>query len=216
METRLDSLIRSWSGIETGVPAGGLLDEIARETTALALRCARGFRLSANEHKDIAQHVSDRFVRRLRETRKAPDRAEALVWRMTENRARDHFRALQRHRDAMDRFAEELAAQSPDPDPELLWLKRERQEWAERVVREALATAPENYRQAIERHCLNGEPVESLVDDQFRELSTDRALDPDEHAVLRRRARNRVDQHLKRGRDWLRKRLSERLSEEEL
>lgn len=215
VKARLDSLVHSWPEAGAGDPEDGLLDAIAREATALALRCTRGFRLSADLQKDIAQHVSDRFVRLVRETRKPPDRPEALVWRMTENRVRDHFRKVQRDRDALDRFAQEPASQTPDPDPELLWLQRERQERAERLVREVLATAPENYRQAIERHWLNGEPIESLVDDHFRELSANRVLDADEHVVLRRKARNRVDQHLKRGRDWLRKRLSERLREEE-
>lgn len=169
-----------------------------------------------DEQNDLAQHVSDRFVRRLKERRLAPDRAEALVWRMAENRARDYFRAAQRGRDAMDRFADELATQGSDPDPETLWLKRERKVWAERIVREVLASAPDNYRRAIERHWLNEESVEEMAEEYFRELVGEREVDAAEQAALRKRARNRVDQHLKRGRDWLRTRLSERLNEDEV
>lgn len=213
--TRLDELVRTWKCPGGSAPPAELRNQIAGAAREIALRSARSFRLSTAEQEDIAQQISDRFVQRLLDGPQPVERAEALVWRMAENRARDVFRATTRRRNAFDRFATETASLPPAPDPETLWLDRERAQRAAHIVREALTQAPENYRVAIQRHWLEGEPVESLAEEYYRELRASAGQAPADDAVLRKKARNRVDQHLKRGRDWLRKRLAEHLQQKD-
>lgn len=214
---QLKELVEAWRAARGEARGTSLLGEVASATTRIARDSAKRYRLPDGDVDDVAQEVSARFVADLRDAGLIPERPEALVWRMSENRAKDLWRAARRGRNAIDRFTAEATIQPAVQDPEGLWLDRERQIWSQRTVRELLKQAPENYQTVLRRHYLEGVSIETMAEEEFQSQLRLGAGEPSEVDALslRRKARNRIDQHLKRGRDWLRKRLDERLEQPE-
>jgi len=102
------------------------------------------------------------------------------------------------------------------PSPEALFLDHEKQAELRRLVRDALGRAPENYRRVIERHYLDGVPIDEIAAEYYEGISSD--VDGSDSAAVesaQKRARNRVDQHLTRAKQWLRQQLADALTREE-
>jgi hypothetical protein len=91
-------------------------------------------------------------------------------------------------------------------------LERERLEVMRARVRRLVADAPPNYRSVLERRLFEGELIEEIAEDEFRqrvvrgEVST---KDPAALTAARRAARNLIDQRLTRARRWLETRLAD-------
>ena len=196
-----------------------LASDIVQASSPIATRAARALNLDTHDAEEVAEFASTKLVQMLERGERPRGSAEALVWRMAENRSRDLHRARRRRADGKERLAQELeAASATSSDPETLWLSRERQAWAQTVVREALEEAPKTYRVAIRRHYLEGIPIEALADEHYAEMLAAGDVDEQDPTSVRsaeKKARNRADQHLKRGRDWLRRRLAKCLDEDE-
>jgi DNA-directed RNA polymerase specialized sigma24 family protein len=160
---------------------------------------------------DIAQEVSDRFVRRLRAGSSVPEAPDGYVWRMAENRGRDWHRARAREAKGQSRLEREELEPAQEW-PETIWLEREsRAELVERV-RSLVERAPENYRRVLTRHYLDDEPIETVVTEYLEEeqgANPDARLDAEALEAARRRVRQRVDAHLSRARRWLRSQLAQ-------
>ncbi|NOY92982.1 MAG: sigma-70 family RNA polymerase sigma factor [Deltaproteobacteria bacterium] len=202
-----------------GVNVRSLATEIVAAASPIAVRAARALNLRQHDVEDVAQHASAKLVEMLERGERPRGNVEALVWRMAENRSRDIHRARKRRTDGKQRLTQELrTANQSSPNPEAIWLTRERQAWAQTIVRDALEEAPKLYRIAIRRHYLEGVPVEELANGYYATLVAAGEVneaDPASAQAAARKARNRADQHLKRGRDWLRRRLAEHLDKDE-
>ncbi|MCB9609774.1 MAG: sigma-70 family RNA polymerase sigma factor [Polyangiaceae bacterium] len=211
----LDALVERYFGETTDVQALSL--ETAALVHPIAYRAACGMNLDGPDAEEVAQEVATKFVKRLESGERPRGNPEALLWRMAENRSRDVHRARKRQTQGKQRLGLELTATADvAPDAETVWLTRERQVRVEEIVREVLKEAPASYQNAIRSHYLEGVPVEELANANYAELVVAGEVDERDPASVReaeRRARNRADQHLKRGRDWLRMRLHEQLRE---
>lgn len=182
-----------------------LLEPISLAAAQIALRAARGQGLSSEDSEDVAQASAMKLLTMIGRG-ESPVQAEALVWRIAENKAKDAHRRRQSKQRGVDRLTNEVYAQSQSAeDAESLWLKREARDHAKKVVRKALTLAPENYRVALEHH-LDGLPVEMLAETFYATMVAEGAVARSDESVSRakKKARNRADQHLKRGKDWLR------------
>src|SRR5690606_27739480 len=149
--TQLSELVEAWRRAVGGSAATNLLGEIANAAARVARKSAKRYRLPEADVDDVAQEVSARFVADLRDGGLVPERPEAFVWRMSENRAKDLWRAVGRGWGAVEKLTGEASSLPRGEDPEGLWLGRERQVWAQRTVRELLEQAPDNYKSALRR-----------------------------------------------------------------
>lgn len=214
--TRLNELMEAWRAATPETRSTHLLGEIAEAAERVARDGAKRYRLPDADVDDVAQEVSARFVSDLRPGGSIPERPEAFVWRMAENRATDLWRAVARGRGAVERLTGEASSLPPSEDPERLWIGLEDQDWARRTVRELLEQAPENYKVTLRRHYLDEVPIDDLAEETYRRLLSEQGeLSEVDAFLLRKKARNLVDQHLKRGKDWLRKRIAERMAEDD-
>ncbi len=211
-ERTLATLIASSS--EHGHQQDDALQAVAAEVGAIAERAARSMSLDDASAHDVAQKVSAKLVEILvrRESVTNPD---SYVWSMASNAARDLHRKTTRDRAGKDKLlAHDQVLGEPPMDPEAYWMEKERQAEMGAMLRAALHEAPDNYRRALEEHHLKGRPVEELADENYLALVDAGEVDENDDnsvAKARKKARNRADQHIKRGRDWLRKYLSEHM-----
>lgn len=194
------------------------LPAIVEETVAIATRAGRAKKLSTHDAEDVAQNTAHRFVVLL-ESGERPEAPDAFVWRMATNAAVDIHRARKRRSEGRERLMQSVdVLHASTQDAEADWLALERQTAAQRHVRAALARAPENYRVALEHH-LDGMPVEILADSYYAAMVADGDVDTEVPAGVQRakkRARNRADQHLKRGKAWLQAELQALIQEDAL
>lgn len=137
--------------------------------------------------------------------------AGGWVWKTSFNRTNDLHRANKRTEKRNKRFLAESAPDLGRPDPVAFWATAESQLFVKGQVRDALAQAPDNYRRALQRHYFDGEAVEDIAEAYYLDMVSSGAVelaDPTKVALARKQARNRIDQHLKRGRDWLKKHIA--------
>ena len=184
-----------------------LLLEVSGAAVEVALRAARGAGASSSDAEDVAQAVALKLVEVLRGGG-WPEDGDAVVWRMAVNRTRDLQRRGAAALRKADGFSAELeVGERAALDAEALWLRREEQEEARRLVAAALERAPSNYGRVL-RAQLSDVPAEVLAEEYFAEAVSAGRVDVHDAAAVeaaRKRARNLVDQHLKRAKDWLRK-----------
>jgi DNA-directed RNA polymerase specialized sigma24 family protein len=202
-----------------GAERDRLADAIAELARPIAVRAARCRGLNDEDADDVAQHSCSRLLTFLQEGGRVNENPEALVWRIAERVTLDVHRRRQRA-DARDQrwLAETTVAHETVENPRMFWETAENQLQAKAQVREALEEAPENYRVAIQRVYFDGEQAEDIADEYYRAKVAAGEVDETSTATrehARKQARNKIDQQLKRGRDWLRKRLLGKLQDDE-
>lgn len=216
MGLTLEELVQSW--YEGTEDAEELTRRIVLLARPIAEQAARGLNLREADVEDVAQHACDKLVARLASSGEPVTSPKALVWRIAQNKARDLHRRRKTQNEGREKLKQEpsyLSARSADP--ETVWLEREKQERRRALLRAALEQAPENYRRVVVLHYLEELSVEAIADRYYQEAVEAGSVpegDPAAVTKARRRARNRVDQQLKRGRDWLKKRIALALEKE--
>lgn len=215
MSSSLQQLVDRWYAEARPAPLQG---EIAEHARPLAVRAAASSGAKDAEVEDVAQHAIERFVRQLHRPDKRIDHADALLWRIAENKAKDGHRRRKRREEGQERLLRDPTAfDEPPASPERLYFEEESRRRVAELLRATLAKAPASYRSVIEQHFLEGVPIEDIAEAYLAELETD--LDRSDAKALeaaRKKARNRADQHLSRGKKWLRARLAEAIAEEGL
>jgi RNA polymerase sigma factor (sigma-70 family) len=166
--------------------------------------------------EDVAQHVGHQLAAALKRSGPRMDRPEALIWRIAENKARDIHRKRARHGQGQERLKHDpTAIDEHVASPEELYLDRESASRLQGIVRDALSAAPETYKRVIELHFIEGLTIEEIAaryyEESREEVDTE---DPVALQAAHKRARNRVDQHLTRGKRWLAQRLADALAKE--
>ena len=190
-------------------------EELTTQARACATKAVASFReLTPADVDEVALHAAGALLVRLRDGA-VPDNPAGFVWRVALNRGRDLHRRIGRERVGR-RSLEVHASIGADsvPTPEEAWLREERQLWVRDRVAALLARAPENYARAIRRHYLDGDTIDVIAEDLLKERVAGRELDASALEDERTRARNLVDQHLKRGRLWFQRELA-KLGDEE-
>ena len=192
----------------------------ARDALAAALRAEAIRVLVVNgippqARDDLAQSVTVAVLARIVEGGVAHGFEDGYIAVAAKNRARDWHREQSGVYDKMGMFDEE-AITSPDLDPHAVLEQAEESDriraLAERVSR-TLQTAPACYRDVLVDMYLDGKPIDDLVEQEM--LREWPSLAPDETpAMMRRRARARIDKVLQRARDWMRARLVTEASSE--
>lgn len=230
MADELDQLVEQWRTATAA--ARPLLErqmfDIARP---LAVRAAKAQDLSKEDAADVAQLSCEKLLIYLRKGGEIVTRARGFVWRVASNAAIDLHRKRQRHDKGQKRLARELGdgtkmmsssgqqspAQSSATNGESLWSGRERQQQLRTLVAELLSQAPDTYRRALQHIDMEEQPRELLVQEYYQQRVAAGEVDESDEAAVshaRRQERNRVDQHVKRGRDWLRRKLPKLPDEE--
>ncbi len=184
--------------------AGAIRDE------ALRVLVING--IPAQHRDDLAQAVTLKVLDRIVEGAVAPGFEDGYVAVAAKNRARDWHRESSGVYEKTECYEDEsLIAPGPDPLAELV---RQEDEADMRLLEERVArvleSAPVRYREVLVAVYLDGIPIDSLVDQElFREWPVwpVDGTDADEHFLVRRRARARIDKLLQRARDWMRSRL---------
>ncbi len=179
--------------------AGALREE------ALRILVVNGIPPQARD--DLAQGVTVSVLERVVRGAVAHGFEDGYVAVAAKNRARDWHREQSGVYDKTG-MLEEDALPASDPDPHSALEQAEEsvrmQALAGRVAR-VLETAPQRYRDVLVAVYLEGVPIDSLVEQELsRELPWEGG---DDHELLRRRARARIDKLLQRARDWVRSRL---------
>lgn len=193
-----------------------VLGEILRVARPLAARAAAATGVQGADVDDVAQHATSQLAASLKRGGPRVDRPEALIWRMAENKARDIHRKRSRQGDGLERIKHDPTAfERRVVSPEELYLDRENASRLEEIVRDALSVAPQTYKRVIELHFIEGLAIEEIAaryyDETRDEVDTG---DPVAVQQAQKRARNRVDQHLTRGKRWLAQRLADALAKE--
>jgi RNA polymerase sigma factor (sigma-70 family) len=204
--TELASLVGQWF---RGIPVDPLLERaIVAAIGVVASRAARARNVPAADVDDVVQETCAKFFEVVRRMPGPPENPEGLVWRMAQNLALDLHRRHQRGAQRDERFRGEAGTAAEEAvGAESQWLSEERQRWLTEEVRAGLERAPESYRSALRRHYLEGVPIEQIAEGKYREMVAAGTVDERDPAAVhaaRRKARNLIDQHLRRGRDWLR------------
>lgn len=215
----LDELVAMWRSLSDGVDREGVERRMFGVTSTIAVRAAAAREVFDHDAEDVVQRTCRQLVRHLQKGTPFRGAAAGWVWRVAENGALDVHRARKRRTKGKQRLRAVTLADELTDSAELQWLAEEGQQKAKWVVRRALEKMPANYRLAVEHVDIAEEPRELLEERYFRDKVAAERVDEGNAAAVaaaRRRARNLVDQHLKRGRDWLRKRLARELGEEGL
>ena len=207
----LDDLIQGWIAATAVAERERRVAAIVGAAAVVAVRAARMNGISDEDAEDVAQHTCAKLVQHLSNGGRFTTSASAFVWRVAENRARDLHRSRKRTSEGNARLLAEVEVeQASAADPRARWADAERQRFVVGIVRDALLVAPENYRTVIQRHYIDGEPIEDLAETYYRrkvDAGEVDVTDPRAVGIARKKARDLVDQHLKRGRDWLQKRI---------
>lgn len=218
MGDTFDEAVVAWreGSTESSRRSGVGLARVLEEARSLALRAARALNLSDEDAEDVAQDACVKLADKL-QGGDVLERPGAWVWSITQNRARD----LHRKRGTRTRTADALKHDAAvggerKADAESAWMSREDRDEAKALVAEVLDAAIDSHRRAL-RAYLDHESIESLAESYASEAleahaAAGEALDEDGEKALRKRARNRADQHLKRGRDWAKKYIAEKRS----
>ncbi len=212
MPDQLNELLDRWYE-ERSEP---LLDDILRAARSVAERAAIATGVRDADVDDVAQHAANQLAAALKRSGVRVTRADALVWRVAENKARDIHRHHSRRGAVQDRLQHDPTVLGKAVEsPEELYLDRENTDRRHAIVRDALTTAPETYRRVIDLHFFEGLAIEEIAaryyDETRGEIDT---ADPVAVQAAQKRARNRVDQHLTRGKRWLAQRLADALAKE--
>lgn len=213
MSSALQQLVDRWYAEQRPAP---LQEPIATMARPLAMRAAATSGAVDGEVEDIAQHAVERFVKQLHRRDKRVDHADALLWRIAENKAKDGHRRRKRRDEGTERLLHDPTAFEDGPSsPERLYFEEENRKRLAETVKAALAKAPESYRRVIEDHFLNEIPIEDIAERYYAEIAEDvDASDGPAVAAARKKARNRADQHLTRGKRWLKQRLADLMTED--
>jgi DNA-directed RNA polymerase specialized sigma24 family protein len=216
----IDELVRQWARVLGGADRSELERKITAAAHRIAFRAAKSTKLSDSNAEEVAQDACEKLARFLDGGGRFESNADGWVWRTASNGARDIQRGETQQRIGFaGAHREALAAPHHTASPESLWLEEERQRHVRAVIGPLVEKAPTNYREVLRRHFFEDVPIEDLASERFRAMADAGEFDqsdPEAVASARRKARNIVDQHLKRGRDWLRKRLAKLGEEGEL
>lgn len=194
--------------------AGVYLEDAAgREALARAIRTIAFEDLSRRAPglaDDLAQTTALRVLRAFERGCTTPDRLPAYVLAAARNELRSHQRVArstrEELRESFDEVPPDEAAGSPERD---LGDAEEARDQADRL-RAALPEMPAPYREAIVAHCVEGRPIDELVEEEVTARLARDGRDPSDalaRGAARLNARRTVDQRLSRGRAWLAKRL---------
>jgi DNA-directed RNA polymerase specialized sigma24 family protein len=193
----------------------------ARDALAAALRneALRVFVVTgvpAQARDDLAQSVTLAVLDRIAEGAVAAGFEDGYVAVAAKNRARDWHREQSGVYEKMGSYDEEaLAAPGLDPHAALEGVEDEaRLRVISKRVELILTEAPARYREALVAVYLEGEPIDSLVEEELRREQA-AGIEGDSIDV-RRRARARIDKLLQRARDWMRARLLTHTNQEGL
>jgi RNA polymerase sigma factor (sigma-70 family) len=206
----LNDLVLQWRaaiGADRDRLAAMLL-EVAR---GIAQRAARGMGLASADAQDVAQDVLRELFAFLDTAAPFRRNADAYVWWLAENRTRDWLRAAKRRRVREEQLLQEAAVAPSTSQPLAELLERERLDVMRARVRQLIVEAPPNYRNVLERRLLDGELIEEIAEDEFRQRVARGEVNPQNPAEVtaaRRAARNLIDQRLTRARRWLETRLA--------
>jgi DNA-directed RNA polymerase specialized sigma24 family protein len=205
----LSTLVQQWRLAISDADRRSAETRVAEVATELAKAGARSVGLPLEASLDVAQKVSERFLRRLHGGGPPPEAADQYVWRMAENAGRDWHRAERRRAANEERLAREQVISAP-ASPEEFWLDSEQREATARRVRELLDAAPENYRRVLTRFFLEECSIETIVDEYLQEeiATHEGEATALERSDLRHRVRQRIDAYLSRGKKWIRTRLA--------
>ena len=201
-----DKLLLEWVGAGADRPA--LEARLAELMRPIAFRAARSYRLEDADADDVAQRACQKILAFLQNGQRIETNADAFVWRTAENLARDLLRSRKRAKARADKTESDTVALAEPETPETRWLELEEREAIRERVRTVIDGSP--YEDVLRPHYIEEVSVEELADKRFRELVAQGNIDesdPVAAALEKRRARNLIDQRLKRGRIWLRKRL---------
>lgn len=217
MAAGLEELMQQWSALGRGSDRTDTEGAILKSARPIAVRVARSRGMSEADADDIAQETCSRLLRSLADRGAPTGSAEAYLWRIAENATTDAQRSRGRHRAKTDAFQRHIDTTGRhSEDAEAQWLKREERALLVEHLKAGLEAAPENYRNAIQRR-LDGETAEEIAADYYREMVAAGEVDESDGvsaSSARRKARNRADQHMKRGIAWLQKWLVEKMSED--
>jgi DNA-directed RNA polymerase specialized sigma24 family protein len=207
MATELKTLVDRWYA--EGRPLH-LLDEIVELARPIAKNAARSSGLGEADSDDVAQHAIDKLAEQSKRPDVRIDRPDALVWRIAENKARDLHRRRKRRSEGDERLKRDPTVTGGHvASPEELHLDRENANQVQAIVRDALRVAPDNYKRVLELHFIEGVAIEAIAARYYEEMRGEvDTKDPVAVRQAQKRARDRVDQHLTRGKRWLAQRVA--------
>lgn len=209
--------MQQWSALGRRRDRTAAEEAIVKAARPIAIRVARSRGMSEADADDIAQEACSKLLQSLADRGMPIGSAEAYLWRIAENVTTDARRSRGRQRaknDAFQLHVETTGGHSEDA--EALWLRREGRASLVEHLEAGLEAAPTNYRNAIQRR-LDGDTIEEIAADYYREMVETGQVDESDTtsaSSARRKARNRADQHMKRGIAWLQKWLVEKMSED--
>lgn len=212
MPAQLEELLGRWYE-ERSEPSLERVLDVAR---SVAARAAIATGMHDADVDDVAQHAANQLAVAVKRSGPRVHRPEALIWRVAENKARDVHRRRARQGQGQERLRHDPTAPVEHvASPEELYLDRENASRLREIVRDALSVAPETYKRVIELHFIEGLPIEEIAARYYEEsLGEVDTADPVAVQAAHKRARNRVDQHLTRGKRWLAQRLADALAKE--
>lgn len=190
-----------------------LRNRLAGAIRGVAIVTLRGARVPADIVEDLAQDLTVEVAPRIEQGHVTPGSEGAYVRRCALNCARDHFRQQSGvfvRAQLRDADVEEVASTDEDPERQLVHLEDSAAQGARvRAVRSVLDTAPPRYRDALVAVYLEGRAVEELVAAEMERRGSLGVVAHEAKAevIVRKRARDTVDQLLARARGWVRDRL---------
>lgn len=202
------ALVDAAEGFLAGDGAGR--ERLGRAIQAAALEHLKA-RAPVTLAEDLAQVTAIRVLKAFAGGCTTPERLPAYVAAAARNALMSHRRKASSRREELTDAIDDEAPAEPGASPEEGLAGAQEARIQRERVRELVASMPAAYREVINRHYLEEQPIEALVEDEITARLTREGRDPGDtlaRDAARLNARRTVDQRLSRARSWLAQRLA--------